>query len=70
VDVRGLEPLTPCLQSVNQPNATDSYGLLSCSVFFAFRTSSQPVNSYRVRWFVIEVCTKLCTKKKRAELIA
>jgi len=39
-DVRALEPLTPCLQSVNQRNVTDSYGLLSCSVFLAFRDSS------------------------------
>ena len=35
--MRGLEPLTPCLQSVNSLGATEWYGLLSCAVFLAFR---------------------------------
>ena len=37
VDVAGIEPATPCLQSVNQVPATECNQLQSCFVFFAFR---------------------------------
>jgi len=36
----GLEPATCRLRSVNQPNVTDSYGQISCSVLLTFRASS------------------------------
>jgi hypothetical protein len=61
VDVRGFEPLTPCLQSVNWLAATDYNGLLSCCVLFVFRPVDRLLNYYSMRWFLIEVCTKLCT---------
>ena len=38
VDVTGIEPVTPCLQSVNRIATTEYNGLLSCCVFFAFRS--------------------------------
>jgi hypothetical protein len=45
----GLEPLTPCLQSVNWLVAAEYNGLLSCCVLFAFRPLDWGLHSYRVR---------------------
>ena len=53
VDVAELEPAAPCLQSVNQLDTTDCYGLLSCLVFLAFRCPDLAGNAYLLRWFVI-----------------
>src|SRR5262249_43765658 len=36
VDVTGIEPATPCLQSINERSAAECDGRLRCSVFLSF----------------------------------